>query len=67
MDFETELGERFADEGGSVDEIVLGEKDEGGVVGIEGIFVVKGCAFLLGSSVEIAVGEIREISQLRLR
>ena len=45
MDFETELGERFADEGGSVDKIVLGEEDEGGVVGIEGIFVVKGCAF----------------------
>ena len=37
MDFKSELGERFFDEGGSFHEVFFGEEDEGGVVGIEGV------------------------------
>ena len=59
MDFKSKLGERVFDEGGSLDEIFFGEKDEGGVVSVEGVFMVKGGAFLLGSSVEEAVFFIR--------
>ena len=44
--------------GGSVDEVFFGEEDEGGVVGIEGIFMVKAGAFLLGSFIEEAVAFI---------
>ena len=66
MDFKAKLGKGFADEGGSFDEIVFGEEDEGGVVGIKSIFVVKGGAFLLGSFIKVAVGEVWEKLQLRL-
>ncbi len=31
----------FVDKGGSIDKIFLGEEDEGGVIGIKGIFVVS--------------------------
>ena len=58
MYFEAKLGEGFEDEGGSFDEIIYGKEDEGSIIGIKSIFVVKGDAFLLGSLVEIAVGEV---------
>ena len=49
MDFESKLGEWFFDKSGSFDEIFFGEEDEGGVVGVEGIFMVK-ASFLFGKN-----------------
>ena len=52
VDFESESGKWVFYKGSSFDEIFFGEEDEGGIVGIEGVFMVKAGAWFLGSSIE---------------